>query len=115
MSERTSNKQLMDAINALPAAIAAAIAAVPATAAPVVATVPEAPKQAPTVEVDESYKNHVLVEKVQPFANKHGETAVLYARRNGRGETKLAYCLASKWTGLKDRGLLGAIATVEPS
>ena len=30
------------------------------------------------------------------------------------GEQKLAYCLASRWTNLRDNGLIGAIAQYDP-
>ena len=110
---RVSNKQILDALTDLPSQIAAAMASV--NVAPV--TQPVAETAAPvtdTIKVDAAYQQHML-DKIQPFADKHGEDVVLYARRNGRGETKLAYALKSKFTVLKDRGLLGAIAIVNPS
>ena len=113
MSERTSNKQLLTAIEAIPAAIAAALANV--QTAPVAIATPATAETAPeTVKVDEAYKLH-MVTKVQAFADSKGESSVLYARRNGHGETKLAYCLASKFAGLKDRGLIGAVSVIDPS
>lgn len=114
MSERTSNKQLLTAIEAIPAAIAAAIAATQVATPVAIATPDTAEQQADTVKVDAAYKQH-MVAKVQSFADSKGESTVLYARKNGHGEVKLAYCLASKFAGLKDRGLIGAVEVVDPS
>lgn len=116
-SKRVSNRQILDALTDLPTQIAAAIAATQ-TAAPKTVAVAEATEQTPTdktVEVDKAYVEHMTLNKCQPFADKHGEDCVLYARKNGRNETKLAYCLASKFAGLKDRGLIGAVAMVSPT
>ena len=112
MTERTSNKQLLDAIEAMPAAIAAAITSVASGATPVATPTTEGSK--PTnIGLDKKYEAHMAL-KVQDFANTKGESAVMYARRNGRGEVKLAYCLHSKWSNLKDRGLIGAVSTFKP-
>ncbi len=113
---RTSNKQILDAIERLTDTIANAM--VPQPQNQVSATPNEAP---PMVEpnttseitVDKSYLSHVE-DKVATKCNDDGETRVLYARRNQRGETKLAYCLASRFPALKDRGMIGAIKTVAP-
>lgn len=110
MSERTSNKQILEAINALTAAITANVAAPVAAVA-----APTAPSGEQEVSVDKAYAEHMVLTKCQPFADKNAEDVVLYARKNGRGETKLAYCLASKFATIKDRGLLGAIEVVSPS
>ena len=111
---RVSNKQILDALNDLPSQIAAALATVSVQAAPVAQSTTVAAPTTDTIKVDAAYKQHML-EKIQPFADKHGEDVVLYARRNVRGETKLAYAVKSKFTVLKDRGFLGAIAIVNPS
>ena len=111
MTERTSNKQLLDAIEAMPAAIAAAIATVASGATPV--ATPTTEGGTTNIGLDKKYEAHMAL-KVQDFANDKGESAVLYARRNGRGEVKLAYCLHSKWSNLKDRGLIGAVSTFKP-
>jgi len=114
MKERTSNKQLLKAIEALPAALIAAFAnAQPVTQAVAIAQ-PSAEQGADEVALDAKYKAH-MVAKVQSFADAKGESTVLYARKNGHGETKLAYCLASKFAGLKDRGLIGAVSVIDPS
>ena len=116
MTERTSNKQLLDAIEGLPAAIATAIAGGSAT--PSVAPVATAPSTPPSggedIKMDKAYRAHMDL-KVQAFATDKGEQTVMYIRKNVRGEHKIAYCLASKWTGLKDRGLVGAVATFDPA
>ena len=105
-TERTSNKQILDAILALTEAITAT------KVAPVVQK-QETPTES-TVNVDAAYLNHMTT-KVADFAKAKGEDAIIYARKNGRGETKLAYCVASKWTGLKDRGLIGAVKHISAS
>jgi len=116
---RTSNKQILDAITDLASAIRDNMAA---QAAPVVAPVATAPtatlntaKQEGAVKVDAAYLSHVSGGKALDYANKLGEQVVIYARRNKLGETKLAYCAASKWTGLKDNANLGAVQIVEPT
>ena len=65
-----------------------------------------------TNAVDKAYMTHMTA-KVGEYAKDKGENCVLYLRRNGKGEQKLAYCLASKWTGLKDRAIIGAVAMIE--
>ena len=90
-------------------------------AAPVVPAPVGAPGSQTTAEpvtdikLDKAYAEHMKIAKVQPYADKHGEDTVLYARKNARGEVKLAYCLATKFATIKDRGLLGAIEIVSPS
>ena len=118
-TQRASNKDILEAINALTQAITAThVAPAPVVAAPA-AVLPmsqERNKPAPVVEqaadtdvqVPESYLN-LMTGKVQDACKADGLDRILYARRNLHGETKLAYCMASRWTGLKDRGLIGAI------
>ena len=114
-TQRTSNKDVLDAINALTQAITQSVINAPAPAAPAQVQVAQAPEEtnAP-VKLDPCYVNHVKVAKAQPYANDKGADVVLYARHNGRGETKLAYCLAEKFAKLRDRGLIGAIAIMNP-
>jgi len=116
-ASRTSNKQILDAIEAMPAAIAAAIAAtqVAAPAAPAVITTPEVASQPESIQLDKAYVDHMASTKCLDFANKHGSDVVLYARKNAKGENKLAYCLAEKFPTLRDKGLLGAVQVVSPS
>lgn len=120
-SQRTSNKDILAAIEAQTAAIgnlASAIAgqaqvqAEPPVLTDVVTPEPE-PVTNDTVKVPTQYRTHVMG-KVQAKCNADGEDRILYARRNLSNEVKLAYCLASRWTTLKDRGLIGAIAHVKP-
>jgi len=86
-----------------------------AIATPIEVAAATAPKAETPVKIDAAYLSHVSGGKALAYANKTGEQVVIYARRNGHGETKLAYCAASKWTGLKDKANLGAVATVEPT
>ncbi len=109
---RVSNKQVLDAIQAMPAAIAAALsnstidrAVSEAEAVP--ATVPG------KVSVDAAYLGHVTA-KLQGRSNNDGKTYALYARTNVAGETKLAYCEARKFGTLTDRRIIGAVATISP-
>lgn len=119
---RTSNKQILDAILDLTVAIkgmaapaAAPVATPVAIATPIEVAAATQPKVETPVKIDAAYLSHVSGGKALAYANKTGEQVVIYARRNGHGETKLAYCAASKWTGLKDKANLGAVATVEPT
>ena len=112
---RTSNKDILDAILGLTSAITQTHVAAP-VAAPVVTPVVEAdpePESASQVEIPKGYRTHMLA-KVQAKVNTDAADRIMYARRNLNGEVKLAYCLASRWTGLKDRGLIGAIAHIKP-
>jgi len=108
-TQRTSNKDVLAAIEALTAAIQATVVAPAAIAATPAPNSGEA-----TVNVDAAYLAHMKV-KVQDFANSKGEDAILYARKNGRGETKLAYCLASAWANKRDRGIVGPVAHITAS
>ena len=98
-TQRASNKDILDAINALTQAITSTYV----KPAPVVEQAPDT-----DVQVPESYLN-LMSGKVEAACKADGLDRILYARRNLHGETKLAYCMASRWTGLKDRGLIGAI------
>src|SRR5210317_572089 len=115
-ASRTSNKQILEAIEAQTSAItalAAAISGTPAASPEPVATTsvdvaPVADKPV-TPRVKPEYLTH-MKGKAQDHANNKGEEVVLYARVNGMGEHKLAYCLKPRWTSLRDKGLIGAIA-----
>lgn len=108
-ASRTSNKDVLDAIERLTTAITASLNT-PAQARVATPSAQHSPNG--EINVDGQYLAH-MKSKVADYAKAHGESAVLYARRNGRGETKLAYCVASKWTGLKDRGLIGPVEIIE--
>ena len=108
-TSRASNKDILDAINALTSAITATHVAAPA---PVIAApVQAAPTGEATVNVDAKYMAH-MASKVDAMVKADGQSRILYTRRNGYGEVKLAYTLASNWTTLKDRGLIGAVKVV---
>lgn len=114
MATKTQHEQLMEAIATLTATITTLVAApAPAiTAAPEVAATAAKPAMP---EFDKAYVSHMANNKCQAYADKNGEQVVLYARNNAKGEHKLAYCLASKFENLKDRGLIGAIQVINPS
>ena len=117
-TQRTSNKDILAAIEAQTNAISGLVQALTQTQtqAPAVeaAPVPEREPQSPSnVQVDAGYKAHVMA-KAQALSNKDNEDRILYVRKNMRGETKLAYVLASKWSSLRDNGLIGAIEHIKP-
>ena len=97
-TSRTSNKDVLEALNAgfdrlITALSADAIAAPSVPAAANVA----APAVGETeVAVDEAYLAHMTAKAADHATNK-GSTVVLYARRNKAGETKLAYALKERF------------------
>lgn len=110
---RVSNEQILTCLTDLPVAIAAAIGN---QASPSVVKTPtddETVGNDGTINVDKAYLDHVGT-KLQARANADGNTYVLYARRNKANETKLAYCLGSKWTSLTDKRIIGAVKTIAP-
>jgi hypothetical protein len=116
---RISNKHILDALTDLPAQIAAALAQTQVQVAPVQTPAP-VETAAPVntgeaeVKVDPKYFAH-MSNKVNALAASDGQQRILYTRRNGYGEVKLAYVLASKWSDLKDRGLIGAVKICDGS
>ncbi len=110
---RVSNKQVLDAIQAMPEAIAAAISGYQVKNVQTADEAATTPTPAGTAKVDAAYLGHVTA-KLQSRANADGNTYVLYARTNKRDETKLAYCQADKFAGLTDRRIIGAVQTVSP-
>ena len=123
-ASRTSNKDILAAIEAQTDAISKLVSAIsgtqaqptPETGPRIVDTVvPEAPANKPSeVKVPSGYMTHQR-SKAQDHANAKGEDVVLYARVNLAGEQKLAYCLKSRWTSLRDKGLIGAVAQFNAS
>ena len=123
-ASRTSNKQILTAIEAQTSAIAALAAAISGKSATVKAespvpvvdvSEPEVTRDVPSkVRVPADYMRHMRI-KAQDHANAKGEDVVLYARVNLAGEQKLAYCLKSRWTSLRDKGLIGAVAQFNAS
>ena len=121
-ASRTSNKDILDAILAqntaltqLANAITGQQAQTQAQVTPVVEPNPEPEQDTPanSVNVPAGYHKRVLA-KVQAKCNEDGEARIMYARHNLAGETKLAYCLASRWGKLKDNGLIGPVGHVTP-
>lgn len=112
---RVSNKQILTALNDLPAAIANAIQGTAIAAPAVSAEAETAPVSGETVKakLDPGYLAHVSGQ-LQDRANMNKTTYVLYARTNKANETKLAYCAADKWSGLTDRRIIGPVSTVSP-
>ena len=112
-TQRTSQKDVLNAINSLTDVITQLVAngANTPVSAPAAAIVTSAPAPVndgeQTIDVDPAYVTRMEAKVADKC--KDGSDRILYARHNLRGETKLAYCLASNWTGLKDRGLIGAI------
>lgn len=122
-ASRTSNKQILEAIEAQTSAITALAAAIsgtqvrptPETGSRIETVEPEVTRDVPSkVRVPADYMRHMRI-KAQDHANAKGEDVVLYARVNLAGEQKLAYCLKSRWTSLRDKGLIGAIAQFNAS
>ena len=107
---RVSNEQILTALTDLPSAIAIAMAGTQAE--PILPT-DDNTKGDKTASVDAAYMSH-MVAKVQARANSDGNSYVLYARTNKANQTKLAYCVADKWTGLTDKRILGPVKTVSP-
>ena len=119
-TQRTSNKDILEAIASQTTAINALVSAISGTVATPAQTQAPAPVNetaaSPDIQVKKSYSNH-MVAKVTDKVNEDGASRALYARRNGNGETKLAYCLLSRLDDVKvrDRGYLGTLQIIEPS
>jgi hypothetical protein len=100
-------EQQATSIDALVTALTAdAIAPAAAKAAPAVGDTPK-------VEVAEGYLAK-MNEKAAAHATSKGSEVVLYARKNQRGETKLAYALRERFDALNDRGMIGPVGTFQP-
>lgn len=108
MSNRVSNKQILDAILGLTEAIKGQN--VQPTAVVAEPTVPSEPSP---IKVTKEYLANRKV-AAQAHANKVGGTVVLYARKNLRGETKLAFAQEGRFATLKDKGLIGPVAAFNP-
>ena len=112
-NSRVSNKQILDAILGLTEAIKATHVAPAPVAAPVITAEPQAVPANQTLKVSKDYLGNRKV-AAQAHANKTGGTVVLYARRNLRGETKLAFAQEDRYSTLKDRGLIGPVEVYQP-
>jgi hypothetical protein len=116
-TQRTSQKDVLNAINDLTSVITQLVSNV--AQAPVTPPVMAAPVEAAPVSTGESTVQIApgylqrMTAKVEGLTKVDGETRVLYTRRNLAGETKLAYCLGSRWSTLKDKGLIGAIKIIK--
>ena len=127
-ASRTSNKDILDAINAqtdaitkLASAIAGGIASpasapVAAEPTPVVTEAAPVSSEPASVQVNRGYMTR-MSEKAQAHADKHGETVQLYARRNLSGEVKLAFALDSSFAAKRDRDrqFIGKVGTFHPA
>ena len=135
-TQRTSTKDIMQAIEAQTASLEALIQVLSGTQAhvapepprhvivdnipvlqPEVEVAPLVKVTAPSnVKVDAAYDKRVSF-KAQGHANKIGVAVTKYARKNRAGETKLAYCVADRYVDVKakDRGVIGSICTYKPT
>ena len=120
MTNRVSNKQILEAIagqtEAITALVGALSAQVQAPAAPSEPTTLTNVAQDNTgIKVSKSYLANRKV-AAQAHANKVGGAIVLYARQNLAGRTVLAYAQAARHLDIKskDKGYLGEIATYQP-
>ena len=120
-ASRTSNKDILEAIEAqtaaisnLVTAISGTVAAKPAADTPVDTGAVVEENKPSTLRVKPEYMTHMRA-KAQDHANTKGETVILYGRVNLAGEHKLAYCLGTRWPSLRDKGLIGAVAQFDPS
>lgn len=115
-ASRTSNRDVLDAIEAQTASIDKLVNALTAGS---IATQP-AVQAGPTtnggeIEVDEAYLQHMTV-KAAEHATAKGEEVVLYARRNKANETKLAYALRPRYEDIlsKQPSCLGPVGSFKP-
>lgn len=121
-TQRTTNKDILEALEAQTAAIGALAEAISGNVTPQPfkaedsQTVPTLEQGAATqsLNVNEQYLNR-MVEKAQKHSSAKGAGVVLYARRNKSGEVKLAYALMERYASLRDNGLIGPIRTFEPA
>lgn len=119
-TQRTSMKDVKLAIEAQTDAINALVGALAGQAqAPVAGTIDTTPVTDPTPapvtdapRFEAGYMAHMKA-KVAELVKGDGQARVLYARRNLKGENKLAFCLKARWAGLRDNGKLGAIEVYE--
>ncbi len=113
-TERTSNKAILDAIQSQTASIDKLVNALTSSAMPKAVATPVGDEpDAPSLEVAEGYLAK-MTEKAANHATSKGCEVVLYARKNQRGETKLAYALRERYDTLKDNGHIGAVGTFQP-
>jgi len=109
---RVSNKQILDAILGLTEAIKGQPVQSP-TVEPVAVAATPVPSEPQAIKVTKDYLGNREI-AAQAHANKVGGAVVLYARKNLRGETKLAFAQEGRFATLKDKGLIGPVATFNP-
>lgn len=111
-SQRTSNKDILDAISAQTAAIGNLVTALSGSAAPSEPDAPVTPapvKAESGYDIPKPYMEH-MDKKVAKLTATDGQARVLYLRKNQAGEHKLAYALKTRWdAGIKDNGMIGAV------
>ena len=112
MSERTSNKQILEAINALTEAITQTMVQPKVEPQPVAAAA-EASGES-TIKVDAKYKA-MMENKFAAYAAKVGEPVIGYAYKKSNGRTGLWSIPQSKWTGAKIKNLVGAVGIYKPA
>ena len=113
-TSRTSNKDILDAILGLTAAITSQNTSAPAVAPTVDTPAHEVPaRDNGEIEVKKDYLDNRKA-AAQAHANKVSGTVVLYARRNLSGECKLAFAQKARFDTLKDRGLIGPVESYNP-
>ena len=119
MTNRVSNKQILEAIAGQTEALNALVGALSAGIQAPAPTPSVKPEPTPVVETDSPIKvsKSYLAnrkEAAQAHANKVGGEIVLYARRNMAGRTVLAYAQRNRHDSLRDKGYLGKVATFQP-
>jgi hypothetical protein len=112
--KRTSLKDVLAAIEQQGQSIDALVTALTKDAiAPAAAIAAPVIGETPKVEVAEGYMAK-MTEKAANHATTKGSEVVLYARKNQRGETKLAYALRDRFDSLNDKGMIGPVGTFQP-
>lgn len=116
-TSRTSNKDVMAAIERLTAAITGIVvqqAPAPQASAPTVAVVNGQNNGHKQVKVSEEYLG-LIRSKAQAKATETGDEYVLYARRNLANQTKLAFCKTARFPLLRDNGMIGRLDVIKPA
>jgi len=114
MGERTSNKEILVAIEGQTASIDKLVTALTQQVLPATREVPDAANGG-DLEIDGKYLAHQNM-KAADHATAKGSEVVLYARKNKRGETKLAYALRERYDTViaGQPSHLGAVGSFNP-
>jgi hypothetical protein len=116
---RTSNKDILNAVEAQTAAIDKLVNVLTATAVaapqPKAESVPTSEPKATSVDVDAAYMAHMTA-KAADHATAKGSEVVLYARRNRQGQVKLAYALKERYDSQIERqpSCIGPVGSFKP-